>query len=282
MMPAKTLGFEIGVEQAIGLLDTGSSPLDTTMTNLPGGRSHVLHTLSVAISASIQGPYKISDTRIRRSVAWYEVEDNGKARLLDSKQLTSRRRPLRGLTLDDSGHVAFAISDEKVYRVALYNCSSTESCGACLAQRDPFCGWCITEGICTHKTACSSSHWLSYRDSPSSCPQLTSISPPSADINQPAGSLPRTAMTFRLIPPLLEALSNTIVWGLQASSSQSRHVICTFRRGNSSNDVEHPWRIREKLYAQSEASLFPSSTYASCSLPSNSDLQILGAEEGNL
>ncbi|KAM3183426.1 hypothetical protein ACTXT7_010385 [Hymenolepis weldensis] len=43
----------------------------------------------------------------------YEVEDDGKARLITSKQLTSRRRPLRDLTLDDTGHVAFAVSDEK-------------------------------------------------------------------------------------------------------------------------------------------------------------------------
>nr|CDS31189.1 plexin a4 [Hymenolepis microstoma] len=211
--------------------------------------------------------------------ARYEVEDNGKARLIASKQLTSRRRPLRGVTLDDTGHVAFAISDEKVYRVALFNCSSTESCGACLAQRDPFCGWCITEGICTHKTACSSSHWLSYRASPSSCPQLTSINPPSADISQSAARLSRTVITFRLIPPLLEALSNAIGWGVHSSSSHSRHVLCTFRRGNSSTDVEPPWRIREKLYAHSEASLLFGSTNASCSLPSNSDLQVLDAEE---
>ncbi|VDL57431.1 unnamed protein product [Hymenolepis diminuta] len=44
----------------------------------------------------------------------YEVEDDGKARLITSKQLTSRRRPLRDLTLDDTGHFAFAVSDEKV------------------------------------------------------------------------------------------------------------------------------------------------------------------------
>ncbi|KAM3183427.1 hypothetical protein ACTXT7_010386 [Hymenolepis weldensis] len=166
-----------------------------------------------------------------------------------------------------------------VYRVALCNCSPAESCGACLAQRDPFCGWCVTEGTCTHKSACSSSHWLSYRASPSSCPQLTSIKPPSTDINQSGSSSSRAALTLQLIPALLEAFSSGINWPMQASSSRSRSILCTFRHGNSSNDVEPSWRIREKLYAKSEASLIPGSNDATCSIPSNSDLQVLGAKE---
>ncbi|VDL61358.1 unnamed protein product [Hymenolepis diminuta] len=108
---------------------------------------------------------------------------------------------------------------------------------------------------------------------------LTSDWPPSTDINQSGSSSSRGALTFQLIPPLLEAFSSGIDWPVQASSSRSRRILCTFRHGNSSNDVEPSWRIREKLYAKSEASLIPGSYDATCSIPSNSDLQVLGAKE---
>ncbi|KAM7541407.1 hypothetical protein Aperf_G00000026232 [Anoplocephala perfoliata] len=207
-------------------------------------------------------------------LAKYEVEEDGRARLIASKRLTPRLRPLRGLTLDDTGLVAFAVSDDKVYRVELHNCSLAESCGACLAQRDPYCGWCLTEGICTHKSACGTS-WLAYRSSPSGCPEIISIDPPGIDTNQGPG--PARALTLRPSPQLLDAFLNADPIG--QTRHRSRHLLCIFRYRNSSEEQEPAWRIRGDFYAQSVANFVPGSGEIACNFPRSTDLAVLGADE---
>ncbi|KAL5962337.1 Plexin-A4 [Taenia solium] len=260
--------------------------------------------------------------------------EDGEARLIASKQLTSRRRPLRGLTLDDTGLVAFAISDEKhfsvpsltaltihtlqilkyskkvdkteidegcklisrhlinlnhernrdlccnafkVYRVELQNCSTLDSCGACLALRDPHCGWCLAEGVCTHKAACSTP-WLSYRTSASRCPKIVLVDPSGMDVNQ-RGGLASEVHTLTLRPSAI--LSRAFTASLSSTAAgwwrRQRRLLCAFRYRHPTDRGEEadPWRRRGMLYGQTEASLIPDSNNVNCNLPEPTELPTL-------
>ncbi|VDM33483.1 unnamed protein product [Hydatigera taeniaeformis] len=211
----------------------------------------------------------------------YAVEEGGEARLISSKQLTSWRRPLRGLTLDDLGLVAFAISDEKVYRVELQNCSGLESCGACLALRDPHCGWCLAEGVCTHKAACGTP-WLSYRTSTSSCPNITLVDPPGVDVNR-WGSLGSglLALTLRPSDNLWMAFKESFALTTAGWWRQQQRLLCTFRYLHPTDRGEEvdPWRRRGLLYGQTEATLIPNSKDLNCNLPESTILPSLSHGE---
>ncbi|KAL5113085.1 Plexin-B1 [Taenia crassiceps] len=207
----------------------------------------------------------------------YAVGEDGEARLITSKQLTPRRKPFRGLTLDDTGLVAFAISDEKVYRVELQNCSALDSCGACLALRDPHCGWCLAEGVCTHKAACGT-HWLSHRTSASRCPGIAVVDPPGMDVNQGEGSESKLhALTLRLSATLSTAFTASLSSMAAGWWRRQRRLLCVFRYFHPTDRGEEvdPWRRRGLLYGRTEASFVPDSNDVNCNLPEPTELPTL-------
>ncbi|CDS40514.1 plexin a4 [Echinococcus multilocularis] len=210
----------------------------------------------------------------------YAVEVDGEARLITSKQLTSRRKPLRGLTLDDTGLVAFAISDEKVYRVELQNCSALDSCGACLALRDPYCGWCLAEGVCTHKAACGTP-WLPYRASASRCPKIALMDPPGMDINRRGGSVSGLSVLTLRPSAILSAAFTASLSTATGWLGRQRRLLCAFRypHPNDRGGEVEPSRRRGPLYVQTEASLIPGSSNISCNLPEPTELPTLGRGE---
>uniref|UniRef100_A0A0X3PFT0 Sema domain-containing protein n=1 Tax=Schistocephalus solidus TaxID=70667 RepID=A0A0X3PFT0_SCHSO len=189
-------------------------------------------------------------------LAKYEVESSNRTRRLSTLRLTRRRKPLRGLTLDDSGLVAFAVSDDKVYRVELQDCASYRSCAACLAARDPYCGWCINKGLCSPKSHClppddrelsslgqdvalppSSDLWLSYLSRPDLCPLIAHVSPsgvesPSVAYRRRVGSSkdPLEAARYRPNPVILQ-LSRLLADSLPLAlrGPQKPRLLCSFR-----------------------------------------------------
>lgn len=110
-----------------------------------------------------------------------------------------------------------------------------------------------------------------------SCPQLTSIYPPSVDVNPSVSSPARSGLTIQLDLSLVEAFSNSLRWAEPAHMAKQRRIICAFRQDNSSINDKPKQIVRGRLFAHSEASFIPGSNDATCSLPSITDLQILGS-----
>ncbi|TPP65976.1 Plexin A [Fasciola gigantica] len=84
----------------------------------------------------------------------YEVTSVNDSRQLESKLLAPLGTPLTGISLDITGTVAFVTSLNKVFRVELSNCDTYHTCKTCLEARDPYCGWCMSEGRCSRLDQC--------------------------------------------------------------------------------------------------------------------------------
>ncbi|XP_078091809.1 plexin-B2-like [Mustelus asterias] len=49
----------------------------------------------------------------------------------------------------------YVMTEKKITRLPVQECTSYKSCESCIASRDPYCGWCTTEGICSRKSNCA-------------------------------------------------------------------------------------------------------------------------------
>ncbi|KAG8554553.1 hypothetical protein GDO81_003827 [Engystomops pustulosus] len=85
------------------------------------------------------------------------------------------------LVLDTSGRLLYVMTESKVTRLPVAECSSFASCDSCLGAADPFCGWCVLQGRCTEKQQCPASdeenHWLWSYDDHTQCVSIQGLLP---------------------------------------------------------------------------------------------------------
>ncbi|XP_053109214.1 plexin-B2 isoform X2 [Hemicordylus capensis] len=79
--------------------------------------------------------------------------------------LIEKNRPIKkDLILDALHENLYVMTTNKVFRLPVQECDSYSTCGLCIQARDPYCGWCVTEGKCTRKKDCERSaranNWL--------------------------------------------------------------------------------------------------------------------------
>ena len=78
-----------------------------------------------------------------------------------------------------------ALTPRELLRIPVSDCERHETCGECVSDRDPLCGWCSVENSCKRQSVCENSH-LTYRwidDDVTTCLSVTGISPDSSNIN---------------------------------------------------------------------------------------------------
>uniref|UniRef100_UPI00398E8898 plexin-B2-like n=1 Tax=Pristiophorus japonicus TaxID=55135 RepID=UPI00398E8898 len=68
------------------------------------------------------------------------------------------------LVFDAKRDYLYVMTEKKITRLPVEECISYKSCDSCIASRDPYCGWCAAEGICSRKSDCPKAgerdHWL--------------------------------------------------------------------------------------------------------------------------
>ncbi|XP_004704039.1 plexin-B1 [Echinops telfairi] len=87
----------------------------------------------------------------------------------------------RDLTFDGAAEHLYVMTQSTLLKVPVASCAQHLDCASCLAQRDPYCGWCVLLGRCSRRSECSRSHgperWLwSFQPEPV-CLQVTTLSP---------------------------------------------------------------------------------------------------------
>ncbi|CAL4079642.1 unnamed protein product [Meganyctiphanes norvegica] len=107
----------------------------------------------------------------------------------------------------------FLISTSKVSKMRVESCASYSNCSACLAARDPYCGWCSLEKRCTVQSACqqatfSSPRWLSF-GSGQQCIDFEMILPDRLPLDHDA----TVQLTIRTLPSLPAGAKYQCVWG---------------------------------------------------------------------
>ncbi|XP_078409308.1 plexin-B2-like [Cetorhinus maximus] len=80
----------------------------------------------------------------------------------------------------------YVMTDKKITRLPVQECMNYKSCESCIASGDPYCGWCVTEGICSRKLNCvkadEKDHWLWSLDK--QCPAVISAVPQNMSRNE--------------------------------------------------------------------------------------------------
>ncbi|XP_057710527.1 plexin-B2a [Corythoichthys intestinalis] len=61
----------------------------------------------------------------------------------------------KDLLLDPQLQHLYITSEKKITKVPVQSCHLKTDCQACMALKDPYCGWCVLEGRCTRKHECS-------------------------------------------------------------------------------------------------------------------------------
>ncbi|XP_028934545.1 plexin-B2 [Ornithorhynchus anatinus] len=89
------------------------------------------------------------------------------------------KRIKNDLLLSADGLNIYSMTQDKVFRLPVQDCTALSTCLECRQSMDPYCGWCVFEGRCTRRTDCSQAEeadrWLWSRNS--SCPAVTSAQP---------------------------------------------------------------------------------------------------------
>ncbi|XP_050411553.1 plexin-A4 isoform X3 [Patella vulgata] len=89
------------------------------------------------------------------------------------------------LRLDEAKQYLYAVTERKITKLKVHDCSQYKTCYDCLGAKDPFCGWCSFEDkerrvdLCSARIDCqiqdSSMRWLSY--SGQQCTNITKVQP---------------------------------------------------------------------------------------------------------
>ncbi|KAK5971276.1 Sema domain-containing protein [Trichostrongylus colubriformis] len=111
------------------------------------------------------------------------IHDATTAEVYATEEISPNHEPiLADLEFSENGQYAYVLTPSKVVKMRTSNCGEgAATCVACLAKRDPFCGWCVKNSICTEEDTCervlpkTSSGWLDFQNN--RCPNIKGVVP---------------------------------------------------------------------------------------------------------
>uniref|UniRef100_V9K841 Plexin-B2 n=1 Tax=Callorhinchus milii TaxID=7868 RepID=V9K841_CALMI len=91
------------------------------------------------------------------------------------------------LVFDAKKEHLYVMTEKNISRLSVQECSRYGNCAVCIDSGDPYCGWCVTEGICSRKSDCKRAsekdHWLWSLNK--KCMTVTSTAPQNMSRNDP-------------------------------------------------------------------------------------------------
>ncbi|XP_062575904.1 plexin-B-like, partial [Saccostrea cucullata] len=110
------------------------------------------------------------------------------AELYDSAFVVDQGHTIKqDMVFDDSQMYLFAMSDRKVAKIPVQNCSRYTTCRDCLLSNDPYCGWCVLGHRCSLKSNCynpTNIRWVNGPKQESRCLEILNVSPPMLHVSQ--------------------------------------------------------------------------------------------------
>nr|ACM48165.1 plexin B2b short isoform [Danio rerio] len=86
----------------------------------------------------------------------------------------------KNLFFDKTQAHLYITTEKKIVKVPVQACHLKQDCQSCVAQKDPYCGWCVLEGRCSRRSECSRAEekhgwlWSPNRQ----CVKIISFHPP--------------------------------------------------------------------------------------------------------
>ncbi|XP_076468728.1 plexin-A2-like isoform X2 [Babylonia areolata] len=113
------------------------------------------------------------------SVIKVSLESQSKANIYESVRVQANRAVKKDLLFDEEREHIYVMTDTRVSKVRVQDCSRYTTCSQCLGAKDPYCGWCSLESKCSLKKDCQGSEmakrWLPYFGE--ECTKITSVRP---------------------------------------------------------------------------------------------------------
>jgi hypothetical protein len=124
--------------------------------------------------------------------------------LLDETQLPDGEVAMEIVASRD-GLSYYVMTEKKIHRFPIQNCSQHLVCDMCVSSANPLCGWCSVEGRCGLRGECPNAeqprHFISH-GSLGQCPSITMVTPSTVEIVD-VSNITLTTMNF----PVNDSLS---------------------------------------------------------------------------
>ena len=92
---------------------------------------------------------------------------------------------ITAVELDQSGANLFAVTNGFLYSIPLEDCGRHAYCLDCVSDRDPLCGWCSVQSVCSKRSDCQSNNltnrWIDTDSS--ACLAVSAVSPDISNLN---------------------------------------------------------------------------------------------------
>lgn len=171
----------------------------------------------------------------------------------------------------------YVMTDKKVSKVKVQECSVYKTCWDCLGAKDPYCGWCSLENKCSLRSDCQDAakdplYWISYKSG--RCTTITTVTP---------NELQRTtARTLELVIDNLPTLSGQFLCAFTAldktlitnATRKSYGVNCTTPRTDLLPSIpqgQHHFTAKLSVrmtsgpdFVATNFTFFDCNTYSSC------------------
>lgn len=97
-------------------------------------------------------------------------------------QVIDPKSPVNSDLLFDTQHQMhlYVMTEKKISKVKVQECTVYKTCLECLNAKDPYCGWCSLENKCSLRSDCQDAakdplYWISYKSG--RCTTITSVTP---------------------------------------------------------------------------------------------------------
>uniref|UniRef100_A0A8C1IGB8 Plexin b2b n=1 Tax=Cyprinus carpio TaxID=7962 RepID=A0A8C1IGB8_CYPCA len=112
----------------------------------------------------------------------------------------------KNLFFDKTQAHLYITTEKKITKVPVQACHLKSDCQSCVAQRDPYCGWCVLEGRCSRRSECSRAEekngWLWSPNQ--QCVKIVSFHPPNLSCLNLL-NVPQVQINVRALPILRDS-----------------------------------------------------------------------------
>lgn len=165
-----------------------------------------------AVAATSTGDFTVVFVGTDKGHLKKVVVESGTSALEYGDLLVEDKSPVNpDLHFDSQLMHLYVMTEKKVSKVKVQECSVYKTCWDCLGAKDPYCGWCSLENKCSLRSDCQDAaedplYWISYKSG--RCTTITTVTP-----NQ----LQRTtARTLELVIENLPTLSGQFLCAFSA------------------------------------------------------------------
>lgn len=86
----------------------------------------------------------------------------------------------KDLHFDTKSVHLYVMTEKKIFKVKVQDCTEYTNCLTCLGAKDPYCGWCSLENKCSLRSNCQDAakdplYWISYKSG--RCTTITQVTP---------------------------------------------------------------------------------------------------------